>query len=123
MPQTKYSVDTHVSCKNKKKRTQSLYLTWKEKVQLMKECGDAAVILLEFFFSKAGTPDYEFNDKKSAKALGWSTSKVRFVRTRLQKANYFYSLAARNVRNKRRYVFISLGKEAVLEKKAQHNKM
>ena len=45
-----YKVETRIIAEPKKKRTQSVYLSWKEKVELMKECGDAAVILMEFYF-------------------------------------------------------------------------
>lgn len=77
-----------------KKRIQNVYLTWIQKKEIMAECGDAAVILFEFFLSKAGIRDYQYTDSKAGKVLGWKNSKVKNVRLKLRSAGYFYEKSA-----------------------------
>jgi len=113
-PTVPYDVKTSVITKTKKIRTQNIYLTWKEKVKLMKECGDAAVILLEFYMSKAGLPGYVYSDEKSAKSLDWTIHKVKKVRLKLQRANYYNLEIISDYRRKVKSKMFYLGKDAVL---------
>jgi len=67
-----------------------MYLRLKDKVEIMNRCNsDSAVILFEYYLSKAGIEDFEFTDKKAAHALEWSIRKVQEVRKKLIKAGYF----------------------------------
>ena len=116
--QSKFDVESIIRVDTKKKkRVQSIYLNWAEKVVLMKECGDAAVILLEFYMSKAGMPGYVYTDQKSATALKWTVAKVRFVRGKLQKAGYYCMKSVRHVRSRKRILIFYIGKDAVLTHK------
>jgi len=93
MTVTKQEYPTRV--KRSKKKVTTMYLTQQEKRELIKECGDAALILFEFYLSKAGAPDYQYTDEKSGIALGWSTRKSKDVRLKLTKTGYFYEATAR----------------------------
>jgi len=67
-----------------------MYLRLQDKVEIMENCkSDSAVILFEYYLSKAGIEEFEFTDDKAAHALKWSVRKVQEVRKRLIKAGYF----------------------------------
>lgn len=71
------------------RKATKMYLRLQDKKEVMTKCGDAALILYEFYVSKAGTPDYSFSDELAAKALGWSVQKVKRTRLILTKSNFF----------------------------------
>jgi len=74
---------------SRKKGATNMFLTMKQKVEIMKLCGDSALILMEFYLSKAGTPNYAYSDEIASKALGWDSSKVKRHRQRLQNSKWF----------------------------------
>ena len=71
------------------RKATKMYLRLQDKKEVMDKCGDAALILYEFYVSKAGTPDYPFSDDLAAKALGWNVHKIKRNRLALAKSNYF----------------------------------
>jgi len=115
---TEYSTST-LRHSTKKGGTQ-VYLTWKQKSELMAECGDASLILFEYYLSRAGymdKTDKGFNyrdDSKPAKVLGWTTSKVEKTRQRLMKNNWMKIQTGRFSNNKK-IVRTTLGKDLVLK--------
>lgn len=66
-----------------------VYLTLKQKKEVMKLVGDSGLVLLEFYLSKLNVPQYEYKDEKTAIALGWTVRKVLEYRLRLVKADLF----------------------------------
>ena len=77
------------------RKATKMYLTLADKVALMTECGDAAMILYEFYISKAGVAGYTYADATVSFALKWSTSKVKKNRLRLIKAGYFKQVSGK----------------------------
>ena len=75
--------------KTNKKKTIITYLTLEQKRQVMELTNEIGLVLLEFYLSKAGTPDYEYTDAKTAKALNWTIKKVGDNRRALQHANLY----------------------------------
>ncbi len=73
----------------RKRSATAIYLTTSQKVQIMKQCSDSALILYEFYLSKAAAPGYAFEDSKVAAALGWHISKVSRLRQQLTREGYF----------------------------------
>lgn len=71
------------------KRATKMYLRLKDKKELMAKCGDAALILYEFYMSKAGVEGYGFYDIAAAEALGWNVHKVKTNRLKLTKSQFF----------------------------------
>lgn len=66
-----------------------MYLRLQDKVEIMQECNSDAVILFEYYLSKAGIGEFEFTDVKTATALKWTERKVQEVRKKLTKAGYY----------------------------------
>lgn len=66
-----------------------MYLTQKERKHLLVECGINAMVLYEFYCTKIGVPDYDFDDGKAASAIGLSERIVQRARLVLEKAGYF----------------------------------
>lgn len=66
-----------------------VYLTLRQKREVMKLAGDSGLILMEFYLSKANVPGYEYTDEKTAVALGWTVRKVLDYRLKLDKADLF----------------------------------
>lgn len=89
-----------------------MYLTTADKKQLMQECGDASLILFEYYLSKAGIEEYDFADDKVAKSLGWGIRKVQETRKRLIKAGYFAQQHGK-YSNGNKIVTTYLGKETI----------
>jgi len=81
--------NTNVLRQSRKKGATNMFLTIKQKVEIMNECGDSALILMEFYLSKSGTPNYSYADDKVGKSLNWKPRKVEMHRQRLQKAKWF----------------------------------
>jgi len=107
--------------KKSTRKSTTMYLKLTEKKELIQECGDAALILYEYWLLKAGIPDFQFTDYKSAKALGWSQSKATQIRLKLTKADYFHEASARYTDG--RHVTTSyLGKEMVKEIKEYNHR-
>jgi hypothetical protein len=99
--------------KQKQKRgATTVYLKNTDKKALIKECGDAACLLFEYYLSKSGIKDFEYTDAKSAYALGWTERKVRSVRGKLTKAKYYAQRTA-TYADKRKVITTYLGKEQV----------
>jgi len=55
----------------------------------MKKTNESALVLFEFYLSKSGTPDYEYADERTAKAIEWTVRKVQDNRQMLQRANLY----------------------------------
>ncbi len=84
---TKYSIKP---IKPKNRRHQVYYLEMKWKVEVMKEINESALVLLEYYYSKSGAKNFDYNsDESVAKALGWKTTKVRDNRLRLQSHDFY----------------------------------
>ncbi|NOQ31818.1 MAG: hypothetical protein GQ570_11910 [Helicobacteraceae bacterium] len=66
-----------------------IYLTMEQKREVMSQCKETGLVLLEYYLSKAGTPNFEYTDEKSAIALGWDISKVSRVRRILEKEDLY----------------------------------
>ena len=79
----------HAPRQSRKRSATSVYLTWNEKVRMMNECNEQALILYEFYLSKAAVRGYAFEDAKAASALDWKISKVKRVRQDLTNKGYF----------------------------------
>ena len=77
------------------KKATKMYLRIKDKVEVMQKCGDASLILYEFYISKAGLPSYAFSDKDAATALDWNIHKVKSNRLKLTSAHYFKQVNGR----------------------------
>ncbi len=92
-----------------------MYLRLQDKVEIMQDCNsDAAVILFEYYLSKAGIEEFEFSDYKASHALKWSERKVQEVRKKLTKAGYFLQKKG-NYRDGRKIITTYLGKEKTKE--------
>lgn len=72
-----------------KRITMSLQLQDQREIQ--KKFGANAVLLIQFMYSKAGAPKYEFTDKKTGEALGWSTQTAQRTRLALEKGGWLFS--------------------------------
>ena len=72
-----------------RREPRSRYMNWTQKKEVIKDINEIALVLLEFYYSKAGLEGYAFTDKQVAKALDWSLSKVRDYRLKLEKEGYF----------------------------------
>jgi len=59
------------------------------KVEIMNNCGDAALILYEFYLYKGNLEGYTFSDEEVAKELDWNVYKVAKNRRKLIKHEYF----------------------------------
>ena len=97
-----------------RKKTMTYYAPLNIKKQCMKECGDSALILYEFYLSKAGVKDYQFTDERVAYALDWDISKVKRHRIRLIKAKWYKSATA-TYPNGKKVTTYYIGKKAVTE--------
>ena len=84
-------------------------MTWTQKKEVVADINEIALMLLEFYYSKAGF-DYEFEDAQVAKALDWTVKKVSDNRRRLEKAGYFKKEITRNSKSSTLNVLI--GKES-----------
>lgn len=72
-----------------------MYLTLQDKVEVMAQCGDSAMILYEYYVSKGGKDNYSFSDELVAKALHWKIRKVKTYRLKLVANNYFKQMSGR----------------------------
>jgi len=96
MPSYKISaVHTYVTKSLYQKLVKSptkMYLRQKDKADIMEKCGDAALILYEFYLSKGGLDTYAFLDKDAARAMRWNIYKVAKNRRKLVEQNYFLQI-------------------------------
>ena len=99
------------SLKPKKRKTTMIYLSIKEKKEVILECGDSALIMYDFYISKGGARDYQFSDGKTATALGWDERKAQRIRLKLEKSKYIKTIPFRN--GKKLHIVTYLGKENV----------
>jgi len=103
-----------VSIRNKRK-TIMYYLTQKEKNEVIKECGITAMVLYEYFISKALSKIDLSSDDTTAKSLAISQRTITRNRLTLTKHNYYYRV---KISGKTDAVVINyIGKEAVLKEK------
>jgi hypothetical protein len=88
------------------------YLTLKDKVLLMKTCGDASTILFEYYLTRN---EYNYmDDANTAKLLGWTKSKVEQNRLRLIK-NKYMDIRNGKMYDGRKIQHTTLGLELVLK--------
>ena len=107
--------------KQSRRKSTTMYLTTKEKKQLITECGDAGLILMDYYYSKAGVPNFEYTDNKSATALGWTERKVQTSRLKLTKNHWYYEASGRYSDGRFIKTFY-LGKETVTSQKEIEHK-
>lgn len=85
------------------------------KYELIRELGESAYLLYEFFYEKKKYKDFApTNDESIGKILGWSTSKVTRIKSQLKKAKYLLILKDTNKDQSILYRII-LEKELVLQ--------
>ena len=101
----------------KAKQKKYMYLTLENKKTIITECGDAALILLDYFYLKANVPNFKHTDEKASYSLGWSTRKAKDIRLKLTKAGYFHQATARYP-DGRKITTTYLGKDSVKEVKS-----
>ena len=70
-------------------------MTWTQKKEVMADINEAALVLLEFYYSKSNLPDYDYKDERVSKALDWTITKVRDNRIKLEKKEYFKKVVIR----------------------------
>lgn len=104
-----------VGINRNKKKTISLYLTWAEKKNIIKELNSTALYLLEFYLSKIVWSSYIIDDKKTAAATGLSLRSVKDTRRQLIRHNLYYQCKTTN-RDTTIYLYCAL-KEGVYCKK------
>lgn len=97
-----------------------MYATNEQKAVIIKACGEPAVILYEFYLSKANEDTYVHTDKKNARVFGWTIAKARVVRLKLEKAGWFKHIKTRNSTYSITAYFLGLVK--VLEYKIETSK-
>lgn len=73
------------------------------------------------YYSKAGIPNFEFTDTKSAAALGWSQRKVKDIRLKLTKAHWYYEASGKYTDGRSIKTFY-LGKQTVTKHKEIEHK-
>ena len=111
---TSHTYSTKPKTQKSNRRATKVYLLQKERQDLMKECGDAALILYEYYLSKAGVPLYSFADEIVAPKLGWNIYKVKKNRLKLIKSNYFRQVSGR-LNDGRKVTVTYLDKEEVAD--------
>lgn len=106
---------TIIHCeKHKKIKTVSkMYLSWENKVEVMRECGDSAALLFEYYVDNAYKDNYAYPDKEIASTLGWPERKVQKLRLDLTKHKYFLKRTFRSGDDTMVHYFI--GKTEVLD--------
>ena len=84
-------VNYNTVCEKQKsnRRPTRMYLRLQDKVEIMQACNSDAVILYEYYLSKAGVEEFELSDEKAAIALRWSLRKIQEVRKKLVKEGFF----------------------------------
>ena len=71
-------------------------MTWAQRKEVMSDINTTALVLLDFYYTKVGVKEYDFDDEKVAKALDWTTSTVQRNRLDLQKYGYFEHFITRS---------------------------
>lgn len=105
----KYYAD--VQKHKKQRRPTNVYVSAKQRRQLMTEVGDAGCILFSYYLEKSGIKDFIYSDEQSAADLGWNTHKVKRNRLALTKNGWYWQ---RNLKDRTGNVQIThLGKETV----------
>jgi hypothetical protein len=75
--------------KQAKRKNSMVYLTQAQKKAVVAMTNEAGLYLLDFYIAKANVPQYEYNDAKTAAALGWTVKKTADNRRKLQDAELF----------------------------------
>ncbi len=86
---TAHTYNTKPRYQKSTRRASKMFLRLKDKTEVMENCGDAALILYEFYISKAGAPNYAFTDAQASDALNWNIHKIQQNRLKLTKHDYF----------------------------------
>lgn len=118
MKDTEYTIKAD---RQSSRKSTTMYLTLKDTKSLIKECGDAAVILMTYYYSKAGVPNFEYTDEKSAMALGWTVRKAQSIRLQLTKAHWYYEVSGKYTDGRSIKTFY-LGKQTVISQKEIEHK-
>ena len=87
---------TQVLGKRNRRKTMSVFLTWNQKKYVIRETNAMCLYLLEFYYSKFGTPDYDYADDRVGRALEMNVTTVRDNRLKLEKAGLFKRKTIRN---------------------------
>ena len=83
------TLEINIKMESRKAQYSKFYLTQEERRALIQECGDSAVLLLEYYIRLAAVGDKEILDSNTAKYFGWTVDKVRRVRRGLTTAGWF----------------------------------
>jgi len=67
-----------------------------QRKEVVANTNEVALYLLEYYYTKANTPNYDYDDKRVAKALDWTERKVKDNRLKLEKASYFLKRVIRS---------------------------
>ena len=104
------SITTKIKKKPNMKRTFT-YVSSKERLQIIKNVGDAGALLFIYYVEKASTPNFTYPDSAAAKALCWKESKVQRVRLALIKEGWFKSIGYVNGTTKEKITVFYLGED------------
>ena len=63
-------------------------MTFTERRNLMRDCGDAALCLFEYYLRVAAMNDVIFSDEGAAEYFDWDKQKAQRVRLKLEKAGW-----------------------------------
>ena len=85
-----------VTLDNNRKEPRRKYMNLDQRKEVVANTNEVALYLLEYYYSKAGTPNYDYDDKRVARALDWTERKVKDNRLKLEKANYFTKVVIRS---------------------------
>ena len=89
------------------------YLTAEERRQMIKSCGDAAVLLFDYYLKMASLNEpEEVDDDKASLYFGWTRQKAQRLRIRLTKAGWI-DRTRYTLNNGNKGITYYIGKEAV----------
>lgn len=105
--------EINVHCDKKDKAMYlKYYLSADERRELIKEIGDPACMLYEYYLRMASIPNQVITDDLAADYFGWNTRKVKRYRQALTKAGWF-DAAKYTIAKTRKGISYYIGKDAV----------
>ena len=78
-----------ITLDHNKREPRRKYMTLTQRKEVVADTNEIALYLLEFYYTKAHVPEYDYTDEKVARALDWTERKVKDNRLKLEKAHYF----------------------------------
>jgi hypothetical protein len=100
--------------RQEKKIYQKYYLSDEERRQVLKDIGDAACLVLEYYLRRAGRDDGDIHDWIVARHLGWKQQKVKRQRLALTRNGWIQSVKYTSAKG-RKAITHYIGKQAVRE--------